>query len=366
MVKARAIDKLFLISIVALTVGGFFIFASASLGVLTRGESYFGSIIASQAGGLCLGILFFYIFSKIPYKFWRKMAFWVLFLAFLINSLIFIPSLSFSHGGAVRWLDLGFITFQTSELLKIAFIIYFSAWLAKVKDKSGTWKKGFLPLFIILSVIGLFLLAQSDTDTLAVIGFTGITMLFIANGKWSHLFSFVTIGLIAISLIVFIRPYAKERIMTFFDPERDPQGASYQINQSLIAVGSGYIFGRGLGQSVQKFGYLPEPTGDSIFSVWAEEFGFVGSVILIMFYLFFLSQSFKIATRCGDLFGGLLVSGIAILIIVESFLNISSMIGVIPLSGMPLLFVSKGGSALLMVLTVSGIIGNISRYRTLS
>jgi cell division protein FtsW len=149
--------------------------------------------------------------------------------------------------------------------------------------------------------------------------------------------------------------------MTFLHRGGDAQGAGYQINQSLIAIGSGQIAGRGFGQSIQKFGYLPQPTDDSVFAVAAEEFGFIGSIILISLYIIFAISCFRIGTRSKDLFGGLLAIGIAILIVTESFMNISAMLGLLPLSGIPLLFVSHGGTALIVTLGAAGMIGNVSR-----
>jgi cell division protein FtsW len=188
-------------------------------------------------------------------------------------------------------------------------------------------------------------------------------MLVAAGAKMKHVMILVLIGALCIGVVATVRPYARARIMTFLNPQSDIQGASYQINQSLIAIGSGGMFGRGFGQSVQKFDYLPEPVGDSIFAVQAEEFGFLGSVVLISLYFFFVFRSITLSTRSPDMFGGLTVLGIAILVIVESFMNIAAMLGLIPLSGEPLLFVSHGGTALIVTLGAAGIIANISRHQ---
>jgi cell division protein FtsW len=206
-------------------------------------------------------------------------------------------------------------------------------------------------------------LNQSDTDTFIVIAGTGMIMLFVAGGKIKDM---IILGLILLAIVAgvaYARPYAKQRIITFFNSASDPRGAGYQIQQSLIAIGSGEITGRGFGQSIQKFNYLPEPIGDSIFAVVAEEFGFIGGIGLIILFMLFLFRSIKIASQAQDSFGGLVVIGIAILVIVESFMNISSMLGIIPLSGMPLLFVSHGGTALIITLGAVGIIANISKYK---
>ncbi|MES2470656.1 MAG: putative peptidoglycan glycosyltransferase FtsW [Patescibacteria group bacterium] len=360
--KLHRIDRIFLAIVVLLTVGGFFIFSSASLGLVARDGAQIGSVTFNQLLSLCLGAAAFFIASRIKYTYWKKYSFYIFIGALLVNLLIFIPGLSLTHGGATRWIDLGFFTFQPSELLKIAFIIYCAAWLSSLKDKITTWKTGLAPFILMTGVIGCLLIAQSDTDTLVVILTSGLAMFIVAGAKWKHIALLILLGLISISMIAYVRPYARERIMTFINPAADPLGSGYQIQQSLIAIGSGRITGRGFGQSVQKFNYLPEPIGDSIFAVAAEEFGFLGSLVIVGLFLGLAIHGFKISTKAPDVFSGLMVIGIVILVSVESFMNISAMLGITPLSGMPLLFVSHGGTALIMVLGAVGIIANISRY----
>jgi len=357
------IDRVFLASVILLSVVGFFIFSSASLGLLARNGATFQSVALNQSIGLILGATAFYIASRIHYKIFRKYSFYILIGAVAINLLLFIPFLTLTHGGASRWIDLGFVTFQPSEFLKIAFIIYFAAWLSGVKEKVSTWKYGILPYVAILGFLGILLLAQSDTDTLVVIGSTGLVMLFIAGARIRHMLILGIVMLAMLATVVYVRPYARQRVITFLTGATDTQAGGYQINQSLIAIGSGQIIGRGFGQSIQKFNYLPEPIGDSIFAVSAEEFGFLGSVILISIFLLFFIRSIKISVRSPDSFGRLTVVGIAILVMIETFMNISSMLGLIPLSGMPLLFVSHGGTALIVILGAVGIIANISKYQ---
>jgi cell division protein FtsW len=171
------------------------------------------------------------------------------------------------------------------------------------------------------------------------------------------------LGVLLVALLAFTRPYIKDRIMTFVDPSSDPQGAGYQIKQSLIAVGSGGFFGRGFGQSIQKFEYLPEPIGDSVFAVYAEEFGFVGSFVLLCLFAAFALRGYRVATHAPDLFGMLLVVGITTLVITQVALNIGSMLSLAPLSGLPLPFISHGGTALLVTLTAIGIVLNVSKYQ---
>jgi cell division protein FtsW len=357
------IDKYFLISVALLAFGGFFIFASASLGLLARDSSIFQSVALKQMINLILGITAFIIMSKIHYKNLKKYAFYIFLSSIILNLFIFIPGLALDHGGAMRWIDLGFITFQPSEFLKIAFIIYFSAWLSSKKEGINDFKSGPLAYMVIMIFLGILFFFQKDTDTFVVIAGTGFILLFIAGARIRHLAIMSVILISFIGVYVATHYYALQRVITFLNRGSDVQGSGYQIQQSLIAIGSGQIAGRGFGQSIQKFSYLPEPIGDSIFAVSAEEFGFIGSLILVFLYVFFLIRSVKVSFRSPDAFSRLIVMGIAILIVIESFMNISSMLGIIPLSGMPLLFVSHGGTALIIILGATGIIANISKYK---
>lgn len=356
------IDRFFLVAVAVLTLSGFVIFLSASLGLLAQDGLNFGTIAGKQAISLFIGIIGFFIVARFNYAYLKQFAFFILIGSLIINLLLFIPGLALHHGGASRWIDLGFISFQPSEFLKIAFIIYIAAWIHFVKDKIKTFKYGLLPYAILMTVVSTLLLIQSDTDTLLIIGFTGMVMLIIAGLPLRYVF-IAGLGMATIAIgVILLRPYAFQRVKVFFDRNSDTQGAAYQINQSLIAIGSGEWSGRGFGQSVQKFGYLPEPIGDSIFAVAAEEFGFIGSVILLIIYITFAVSIFRIGTTVPDAFGGFTAIGIAVLIITESFLNIAAMLGLVPLFGVPLLFVSHGGTALIIALMAAGIVANISKH----
>ena len=354
-------DRTYVAIVLILALAGFFIFTSASLGLLATTGANMKTVAVNQGIGLIIGLIAFYVFSRINYKLFRRFAFFIFLGAVLVNLALFIPHLALFHGGASRWIDIGPITFQPSEFLKLGFIIYFAAWLAHKKGKAGEFKSGIMPFLIIMIVMAALLLSQRDTDTFAIVFATGMGMLVAAGGKLRH----IGIGILAIILVIgavaLVRPYARERLSTYFNPGSDPQGAGYQLQQSLIAVGSGGLTGRGYGQSIQKFGYLPEPIGDSIYAVAAEEFGFIGASALVILFVLYAFKVLRIAVRSGDPFGGLLASGIAILVIAESFMNMSAEIGLIPLSGIPLLFVSHGGTALIMTLASAGIVGNISR-----
>lgn len=357
------VDIPFLISIIILVVGGFLIFSSASLGLLSKHGIKYANVAFSQTiYGLFLGSIACFVASQVHYSFYKKYAFYIFLAGIFVTLLVFIPGIGVEHGGAKRWLYLGFTSFQPSELLKISFIIYLSAWISNIKNKINTFSHGFLPLAVMFSIVGLILLAQPDTDTFAVMCAAGLSIFIIAGGKWKHTILFGIVGIIALGVIAMARPYVMARIQTFINPESNTQSSGYQIQQSLIAIGSGGLAGRGFGQSIQKFNFLPEPIGDSIFAVASEEFGFVGSTSIILLFVLFTLRGLKIAKNAPDTFSRLMVVGIVIMIISQAFINISSMVGIFPLSGIPLPFVSQGGTALFFALAEVGIILNISKF----
>ncbi len=361
--KEKKVDKFFLITVGLLLIFGIAMFVSASLGILAKNEKIFYSVLFSQLiMGFGLGVLGMYFCSKINYKFWRKYSFYIFLGSILLTAAVFIPSLGWSHGGAQRWIEIGGFSFQPVEFLKFGFIIYFSAWLSSVKNRVQDFKFGILPFCIMLAIIALILFKQPDTKSFILISVTGISMLFISGVPIKYILGVGAAAVLVLGTLVFFTPYLQERVKTFIDPSSDPRGSSYQIQQSLIAMGSGGIFGRGYGQSIQKFSYLPEPQGDSIFAVLGEELGFVGAISSIFLYLLFTLRGFRIANNSPDLFSRLLVSGIVILIIVQSFMHIASITGVFPLTGVPLPFMSHGGTSLMIYLIAIGIVLNISKF----
>jgi len=365
--KEKKVDKFFATIVFLLISIGAAMFISASLGILAKNEETFYSVLFSQLIlGFGLGFLGMYFALKIDYKFWRKYSFFIFLGSILLTAAVFIPDLGWSHLGAERWIQFGPVRFQPVEFLKFGFIIYFAAWLSWAKNRVQDFKFGFLPLIVLLIIIAFILLNQPDTKSFILIVVTGVCMLFISGVpmKWITLLGTMTI--VAFGFLVFFTPYLQERVKTFIDPSQDPQGSSYQIQQSLIAIGSGGIFGRGYGQSIQKFSYLPEPQGDSIFAVVGEELGFVGSTAIIILYLFFLLRGLRIARNSPDLFSRLLVSGIVILIVAQTFMNIASATGVFPLTGVPLVFMSHGGTSLMIYLMAMGVVLQVSRFNKIN
>jgi len=364
--KKSSVDKPFLLSVIVLVVAGFFIFSSASLGLLAKNSVQYSSVSFSQSVlGLFFGTLAMIFVSKIDYKHWKTYAFYILVVAIILNILVLFPHIGFEHGGARRWFVFWGVSFQPSEILKLGVVIYFSAWASSVKSKMETFRYGFLPLIILIIIASILLLKQPDTDTLLLIIFSCLAIFVTAGGRWKYIFFIAIAGIMGLGILAITRPYVMNRINTFLHPEINAQGSSYQIQQSLIAIGSGGIAGRGFGQSIQKFNFLPEPIGDSIFAVEAEEFGFVGASFLILLFVFFATRGIKIAASITDQFGRLLVVGIVIMITTQAFVNIGAMLGVLPLSGITLPFVSHGGTSLFITLLEVGIILSISKTKSI-
>lgn len=360
----RSVDPILLSLVIILVLGGFLIFASASLGLLARDGATFSSVAFNQFFfGIVGGGIAMFLTSSVHYRHWRKYAFYIFLAACAVSLLVFVPALSFSHGGATRWISIAGFSFQPAEFLKLGFIIYMATWLSGMHKYITSFRYGTLPFVGFLAVPGAILLAQPDTDSFLIIVAAATAMFITAGGRWRDIGLLLLVGILMLVVLALSRPYVMDRFTTFMDPSIDPQGQSYQVRQSLIAIGSGGLAGRGFGQSVQKFEYLPEPIGDSIFAVYAEEFGFVGTSLLILLLSIFTFRGFRLATEAPDFFGMLLIVGFMTYIAAQAFLNISSMVGLAPISGIPLPFVSHGGTALLIVLASVGVVLNVSKYR---
>ncbi len=362
---SKKIDRPLLIIIILLTSFGILAFLSASLGLLAKEGVRYSSIVLNQIGfGLIGGLILMYITSQIPFKFWKVYSFWFFLVGVILTVLVFTP-LGFESAGAKRWIHIGSVSFQPSELLKFGYLFYLAAWLSLAisRNKIKSFKTGTLPFAIISAIVASILILQPDNDTMVITILAGLIMYFISGSNLKHFLLVIIMALIVGAGIIYSKPYVLERITTFLNPSENSLTSGYQIQQSLIAIGSGGVAGRGFGQSIQKFNFLPEPIGDSIFAVISEEFGFIGAFLLVSLFLALLIRTIRISLLIKDHFGRLLLVGIAILIVSQSFLNIASMLGIFPLSGLPLLFVSHGGTALLFTLGASGIMLNISKFK---
>jgi len=356
-------DAPFFLTTAALVVFGLLIFTSAALGQLARDGASFTSVATSQILlGFVLGSVLLYILSRIDYRLWRRYTPYLFGIAMALTLLTFVPHIGLSLKGASRWIVIGGLSFQPEEALKFTTILFLAAVYAARFKKTDTIKSGILPLLLITGSSACILIVQPDTAGVIIIGMASAGMLFAAGGRVAHLFLLMLIGVLAIVAAAFVYPHVAARIKTYMDQSADPQGSGYQVEQSLISVGSGGLLGQGFGQGVEKFSYLPEPIGDSIFAVAGEEFGFVGSTLLVLLFAIFGILGLRIAARAPDPFGGLLVVGLVILIVGQSFFNIASTIALVPLVGVPLIFVSHGGTALALSLAEVGIILSVSRH----
>lgn len=348
--------------LILIVIGLVMLFSASSVVSYSRfGNTY--HFFARQFVWVIFSLGAFFVVSRIDYRRLKKFAVFFLFASIVLLLLVFIPGLGAEYGTARSWINVFGFSFQPSELVKLSFLIYLATWLEAKKGELNDYSSGILPFLVILGVISLLMMAQPDLGTLFIIAFSAMVVFFAGGGKVSHIF---LVGLLA-GLVLFIAlnlksSYQTDRFKCLKDPSYSAQDKCYQINQSLIAVGSGGWFGRGIGQSRQKFMYLPEVWGDSIFPIIAEEVGFVFSTLLILLYLFIFYRGLLIARGAPDLYGSSLAVGVVAWLSVQTFLNIGGMINLIPMTGVPLPFVSSGGSAILSNLLAMGILFNISKH----
>lgn len=328
--------------------------ASAPEALNSYGDKFF--FLKQQALWAVFGVVGLFVVSKIHYSFWEKIATPFFFLSVFTLILVLFPGVSLTALGARRWISIGSINFQPSELVKLGLSIYF----AKVAAKGKTALSFFLPLIIISGLIML----QPDLGTTMVIAGIGLSQIFVSGVNLLYFAGALILGGLTTLGLILISPYRRDRLLTFFEITRDPLGKSYHIRQVLLALGSGGIFGVGLGSSRQKYLFLPEASTDSIFAVISEELGLLGGLVVIGMFVYFIYLGFKIARNAPDRFSQVLATGLTSWIGIQAFLNIASMVALVPLTGIPLPFFSYGGSSLVMVLVACGILLNISIYNS--
>jgi len=336
---------------------------SASVGQSQRdfGDIY-GYFQHQLIFGSGLGIFAAIVTYRIHYKKWRSFALPFLLVSIFLLIAVFIPALSTEAGGARRWISIFNFSFQPSELAKLSFVIYLAAWLDAKRAIVKRWNESFIPFTIIVAILGFLIILQPDVGTLGVIAVTAAFMYFVAGASLVQMGAILVLGMTILGVLIKTEAYRFARFTSFLDKSIDPLGISYQINQALVAIGSGGLLGVGLGKSLQKYSFLPEPMKDSIFAVWSEEVGFLGAMLLIALFMLFAFRGFKIAKNIPDRFGRLLALGITFWIISQAFINISSMIGLVPLTGIPLPLISYGGSSMVVTLAGMGVLLNISKY----
>lgn len=359
-----AIDYSFLILAVLIIAAGLFMIASAGgpSGYAEFGDTYY-YIKHQLIFGFLPGIAAIIFFSRLPYQWWRKWAWELLLVSLALLVLVFIPGIGSEFGSSRSWISIGgSFSIQPSEIVKLTFLFYLAAWLERRGSGVRDVSSGLLPFISVLGLITLLMILQPDVGTMMVIAFMSLAVYFVAGAPWSHLSLLFSGGVILLAVLVAAAPYRLERFTAFLNPERDPLGIGYHINQALLAIGSGGLFGLGYGHSVQKFQYLPEVVSDSVFAVMAEELGFLVSVPLIILFVLLFWRGLKIAAGTRDGFGRYLVIGIVTWITIQAFVNIGSMLGVMPMTGVPLPLVSYGGTSLAITMGAIGVVLNVSRY----
>ncbi len=316
--------------------------------------------------GVIPGLISMAILSRVPYVFWKKTAGLLLIVSIVLLVMVFIPGIGADYGTAQSWVSipgLGF-SFQPAEVVKLTFLLYLAAWFEnrKTSDVRG-FTSGLIPFLTSLGIIMGLIMLQPDVGTMTVIAAIALAVYFAAGAPWHHLAGLGVAGVGLFYLLIRLAPYRAARFTTFLHPELDPQGIGYHINQALLAVGSGGLFGLGYGQSRQKFQYLPEVASDSIFAVIAEELGFFVSGALIFFFAGLAYRMGQLAGQTKDQFGQFVVVGVLVWIVFQAFVNIGAMLGLLPITGIPLPFISHGGTSMVVLLSAFGIVLNISRYR---
>ncbi len=306
--------------------------------------------------GFLPGLVGFFIFSRLDYRRLARLAPFAFFLVIALLAFVFIPSFGQDYGRTRSWIGMGAFSFQPAEPAKLLFIIVLAAYFAKW----GSKRPAAIPFLSLLGIVAALLIAQPDVGTLAVIVSFSLIMYYVARAPLVTLFGLGALNVLIFTWLIKSAPYRAQRLMIFLHPELDPQGVGYHINQALLAIGSGGLFGLGLGHSRQKFQYLPEVHGDSIFAVISEELGFFVALTLLAAFVYIIFRGVKIAQNAPDDFGKYLSLGIISWVGAQTFLNIGSMVGLLPLTGLPLPFISYGGTAMTALLTAVGILWNVS------
>lgn len=313
--------------------------------------------------GICPGLICFYVLSKIDFNFWKKYSFLMLIISIILLVLVFIPGIGTDHGKDARsWISVFGISLQPSEIVKLTFLIYLASWIESRGNRIKDLYQGFIPFLTLLVIISVLMLLQPDLGTLSIIFIIAFAGFFMGGGNIKHIISLILLAFGLIFVAIKSAPYRLARLTVFLNPASDVKGIGYHLNQSLIAIGSGGLLGIGLGQSRQKYGYIPEVSGDSIFAIMGEELGFIVCFFYILAVFLLICYGLKISKNTKSTYGKVLSAGIICWIGFQSLINICSMLGLMPMTGVPLPFVSYGGTAMIMSLSAMGILVNISKH----
>jgi len=361
-VRPKSLDFiLFFTVITLLSFGVIMVYSSSAVSAYVNfNDSYY--FFKRQIIWVTVGIIAMLFTLNIDYHVWRKLAAPILIVTVILLILVLIPGLGKVVNGARRWLGFGSLYLQPSEIAKLSMVLFCSASLARHQEKITSFVKGLVPQLIILLLVFGLILKEPDLGTALAIGGTIFVLLFTAGAKLSHLISLGTVGVVGVVAAIILEPYRLKRLLAFSNPWADPLDTGYHIIQSLYALGSGGLFGVGLGRSREKFLYLPEPHTDFIFAILGEELGFIGTITVILLFFLFAWRGFKVAISAPDIYGSILAAGLTTMIVMQALMNIAVVTASMPVTGIPLPFISFGGSALIFTLAGVGILLNISRY----
>lgn len=357
------IDKVLLGIILTLLIVGLLSLSSASsvLSYNRFGNNYYYFFRQLMFGALP-GLIMMYLFSRVDYHKWQKIAPLMILSGIIMLIGVLIPRIGFEVGGARRWINFGAFLFQPAEFVKLAVIIYLASWYDKRQQHVHDLYYGYLPSLLIVGMLAGLIILQPDIGTMLVLSSIAASMFFIGGVRMRYIFATAAASLVILWVLIKAAPYRMQRFLAFIDPAVDARGFSYQINQALLAIGSGGWWGEGYGQSVQKHSYLPEPIGDSIFAIMSEELGFIRIVLVLILYAVFAIKGFKIARTAPDTFGKMVAGGITAWLLLQAIINIGGITGMLPLTGIPLSFISYGSTSLAVTLASMGILLNISRF----
>ncbi len=358
-VLPQALDNQIVLSFGILALIGLVMVTSASIGIADaqlHDPFFYGK---RQFLRLLMGVMLIWTTYRIPTRLWQRHGMMLMLLSLVLLLLVLIPGVGRSVNGSTRWLNLGVFTVQVSELTKLFLIIYLSGYLLRRSDEVKMQWKGFIKPMLILALASALLLLEPDFGAAAVLLMTGLGMMFLGGVRIRQFIVFVFGTLVIMVMMARLAPYRMARIATFLDPWADPYHNGFQLTQSLIAVGSGGIWGAGLGGSIQKLFYLPEAHTDFLFAIYAEEFGLVGIVLLVMLYAWFVLRCFgiaRMALHSGKAFGAYLAYGVGLLVTIQAVINMGVNMGALPTKGLTLPFISYGGNSILIMCFAVGLV----------
>lgn len=362
--KKKSPDFVLFITVMSLvSLGVIMVFSASEYSTLVYyNDSFY--FFKRQVLWALLGLAAMFIMMNYDYWKFKKYAGPLLILAFAVLVLVFVPGVGKEVNGARRWIGIGPIPFAPAELVKLCIIIFCAYSLARERERVKYFTRGVLPYLGVMGIAAGLILMQPDLGTAVTLAGIVFIMIYAAGARITHLGSVAAAGLVAIGFAIAMKPYRLQRFLAFLDPWSDPQGSGFHIIQGLYAIGSGGLFGLGLGQSKQKFLYLPENHTDFIFAITAEELGFIGASLVIILFVLFIWRGLKIAVSSQDPFASMLATGITAWVGVQSIINIGVVTGSLPVTGIPLPFMSHGGTSLLFTMAGVGILLNISRFIT--